>query len=147
MGYDFKNLNGEAFRFNIGAWSRVLELAHYFGWQPMGTTLRGSTVRVPDGIDISNEQYIRETVKEWDGRYCANEWQLVEEEDALNLAFALMIGVKVLPDEDFSYLYQLKYKDNDSTIVHSICYWSDADNKKILKEFIQYCMGGEFDIY
>jgi hypothetical protein len=135
MGYDFKNLNGEAFRFNIGAWSRVLELAHYFGWQPMGTTLRGSTVRVPDGLDISNEQYIRETVERWDGRYCANEWQLVEEEDALNLAFALMIAVKVLPDED-----------DDSTIVHSIDHWSGADNKKILKDFIKYCMGGEFDI-
>ena len=85
--------------------------------------------------DISNEQYIRETIERWDGRYCANEWQLVEEEDALNLAFALMIAVKVLPDED-----------DDSTIVHSIDHWSGADNKKILKDFIKYCMGGEFDI-
>ena len=135
MGYDFKNINGEAFRFNIGAWSRVLELAHYFGWQPMGTTLRDFTVRVPDGLDISTEQYIRETIERWDGEYCANEWQLVEEEDALNLAFALMIAVKVLPDED-----------DDSTIVHSIDHWSGADNKKILKDFIKYCMGGEFDI-
>ena len=135
MGYDFQNLNGEEFRFNVGAWSSVLDLAYYFGWQPMGTTLRGSTVRVPDGLDISNEQYIRETVERWDGRYCANEWQLVEEEDALNLAFALMIAVKVLPDED-----------DDSTIVHSIDHWSGADNKKILKDFIKYCMGGEFDI-
>ena len=135
MGYDFKNINGEAFRFNIGAWSRVLELAHYFGWQPMGTTLRDFTVRVPDGLDISNEQYIRETVERWDGEYCANEWQLVEEEDALNLAFALMIAVKVLPDED-----------DDSTIVQSIDHWSGKDNKKILKDFIKYCMGGEFDI-
>jgi len=135
MGYDFKNINGEAFRFNIGAWSRVLELAHYFGWQPMGTTLRDFTVRVPDGLDISNEQYIRETVERWDGEYCANEWQLVEEEDALNLAFALMIAVKVLPDED-----------DDSKIVQSIDHWSGKDNKKILKDFIKYCMGGEFDI-
>tara|TARA_B100002003_G_scaffold58888_1_gene54362 strand:- start:488 stop:898 length:411 start_codon:yes stop_codon:yes gene_type:complete len=135
MGYDFKNINGEAFRFNIGAWSRVLELAHYFGWQPMGTTLRDFTVRVPDGLDISNEQYIRETVERWDGEYCANEWQLVEEEDALNLAFALMIAVKALPDED-----------DDSKIVQSIDHWSGKDNKKILKDFIKYCMGGEFDI-
>ena len=46
-----------------------------------------------------------------------------------------MIAVKVLPDED-----------DDSTIVHSIDHWSGADNKKILKDFIKYCMGGEFDI-
>ena len=135
MGFYFKNASGKEFRLNYFAWPCALTLAKDFDWKPMGTVLRDFTVRVPDGLDISNEQYIRETVERWDGRYCANEWQLVEEEDALNLAFALMIAVKVLPDED-----------DDSTIVHSIDHWSGADNKKILKDFIKYCMGGEFDI-
>ena len=134
MGYNFNNASGN-FRFNIFAWLCALTLAKNFDWKPMGTVLRDFTVIVPDGLDISNEQYIRETVKEWDGRYCANEWQLVEEEDALNLAFALMIAVKALPDED-----------DDSKIVQSIDHWSGKDNKKILKDFIKYCMGGEFDI-
>jgi len=134
MGYNFKNASGN-FRFNIFAWPCALTLAKNFNWKPMGTVLRDFTVRVPDGLDISNEQYIRETVERWDGEYCANEWQLVEEEDALNLAFALMIAVKVLPDED-----------DDSKIVQSIDHWSGKDNKKILKDFIKYCMGGEFDI-
>ena len=173
MGYDFKNLNGEAFRFNIGAWSRVLELAHYFGWQPMGTTLRDFTVRVPDGLDISNEQYIRETVKEWDGDYCVNEWQLVLEEDALNLGKALKKAVKVIPDErifldgvpssltidefpasvvigldngkNFNYHY-MKITNRGKNLGYAIGCFSGLDNKNYLKEFIQFCMGGEFDI-
>ena len=135
MGYDFKNASRQEFRFNIFAWPCALTLAKNFDWKPIGTVLRDFTVRVPDELDISNEEYIRKTVERWDGEYCANEWQLVEEEDALNLAFALMIAVKVLPDED-----------DDSTIVHSIDHWSGADNKKILKDFIKYCMGGEFAI-
>ena len=88
MGYNFKNASGN-FRFNIFAWPCALTLAKNFDWKPMGTVLRDFTVRVPDGLDISNEQYIRETVKEWDGDYCVNELQLVLEEDALR-AISLM---------------------------------------------------------
>jgi hypothetical protein len=98
MGYNFENASGN-FRFNIFAWPCALTLAKNFNWKPMGTVLRDFTVRVPDELDISNEEYIRKTVERWDGDYCVNEWQLVLEEDALNLGKALKKAVKVIPDE------------------------------------------------
>ena len=62
MGYNFENASGN-FRFNIFAWPCALTLAKNFNWKPMGTVLRDFTVRVPDELDISNEEYIRK--KTW----------------------------------------------------------------------------------
>jgi hypothetical protein len=173
MGYDFKNASRQEFRFNIFAWPCALTLAKNFDWKPMGTVLRDFTVRVPDELDISNEEYIRKTVERWDGEYCANEWQLVLEQDALNLGRALKKAVEVIPNErilldgvpasltidefpasvvigldngkNFNYHY-MKITNRGKNLGYAIGCFSGLDNKNYLKEFIQFCMGGEFDI-
>jgi hypothetical protein len=119
----------------------------FFGWKPWGTYLQDFTIRVPDGLDISDEEYIRKTHESWDGRYTDKEGQLVTEGDAFNLAFALMKAVKVLPDENVTDLLHpllgsLGHKTEGPVAIY---HWS-GERKKYLKDFIYFCIGGEFDI-
>lgn len=39
MGYDLTNDKGNDFRFNIHGWRPLLQIAEMHGWEPMGTTL------------------------------------------------------------------------------------------------------------
>ena len=72
MGFDLTNSKGQEFRFNYFDFPKVLTLAEYFGWEPMGTVLSD----------------------DWNGTYVSNDWQHVLEEDAFNLANALKTAVK-----------------------------------------------------
>ena len=84
MGFDFKNGSNKEFRLNSSGWPEVMNLAIFFGWEPKGTYLQYYSVRVPDGLDISDEEYIRKNQESWDGSYTDNEGQLVTENDAFN---------------------------------------------------------------
>ena len=63
-------------------WVRVLELAEKNGWQSKGTT-------IPKDYHKSD----------WDGNYWHNSGEIVEAEDALNLAEALTKALDTLPKE------------------------------------------------
>ena len=175
MGYDFKNASGN-FRLNYFAWPCALTLAKNFGWEPMGTVLQNEAVRIPDGLDISDDEYVKRTVKSWKGYYDYSEFQLVIKEDALNLGRALKKAVEVIPDErvfidGFSVSViadgipiesnGAKNKDDFLKIIsnrilednkkskkqsYAIARFSGLGNKAHLNDFIKFCMNGEFYI-
>ena len=75
MGYDIEGEGGRPFRANGFGWTYLLTLARDNGWEPMGTTM--------SGFDDSRPP------SDWNGGYCSNDFQRVEEEDASNMANAL----------------------------------------------------------
>ena len=139
MGYDLKSKNGGSFGFNIQGWQSVLFLAELYGWEPKGTVMTEDNLTWAGLIDTA---YIQEHIKSWDGSYCSNDFQTVAEEDALNLAHALMNALKELPDEKF-------YLDNYSIYTREgvVNSFSSLEGKNYLEEFIQFCRDGEFMIY
>ena len=111
----------EHFLFDIAEWPSILTIAMYFGWKPL------------------MKSYILYTEFE-------DEVQIVKEEDAFNLAYALMRAVKLLPDEEIidpDPLNSFEYRDEK---LEAIYYWSGKSQKDIIKRFIQFCMTGEFNI-
>ena len=137
MGYDLLNTNG-SFRFNLFAWHRLLILAQYFGWKPMGTVPSERITKCYLGDRDSDKKAVQEFIKNWEGGYDSNDFQLVVKEDALNLADALMKAMEVLPDEGLD----LEYFSKD----RAIDYFSGRAWRNYLKEFIQFCNNGEFRI-
>src|SRR5262245_27903764 len=72
-------------------WSRILSLARFYGWQPMGTLPPFiHNLRKPTYTDGANGA--------WDGTYLRNEGQIVRDEDALALAIALRMSLDDIPD-------------------------------------------------
>ena len=79
MGYDLSNLDtGDDYRFNIHGWGPILSLAEKYGWQPAGTVLPGD--------------------KDWEGSYYSNDGQIVQYQDAQNIAKALEKALPNLSD-------------------------------------------------
>ena len=163
MGYDLNNAN-QHFGFSVFAWSFVLDLAKEFGWQPMGTVLSETTAKIYlDEEERSNEETIQETIRSWEGNYDGNNYQSVVDKDALNLANALDNALKVIPDkrnpayntllsltDDTTGLNYLKmvFRGIESIYPGSpVDYFSGIENKKYLKEFIQFCKCGSFSIH
>ena len=139
MGYDLMNRNGGDFQFNGRSWGSVLDLAILYGWEPMGTVVTEDDLICRGVTDTA---YIQEYVKSWDGSYGGNDFQTVAEEDAFNLAHALMNAVKELPDKK-SYVDNYSINDREWLINR----FSGLSSKKHLEKFIQFCYDGEFVIY
>jgi len=140
MGYDLMNYKGGEFRFTGWAWSPVLGLAELYGWEPMGTVVTEGSHALLGAKDTDTVE-VQESIKSWEGSYNSNNCQIVVEEDALNLAHALMNAVKELPDEK-------SYVDNDSIPTREwlINKFSGLESKKYLEKFIQFCKDGAFVI-
>jgi hypothetical protein len=122
MGFDLTNSKGQEFRFNFVDFPKVLTLAKYFGWEPMGTALG-------DG---------------WEDSHLSNECQHLLEEDAFNLANALKTAVKTLPDEKDIELVDPMFMDDG--IIFLIKYFSGKKWKTNLEDFIHFCTGGDLTI-
>ena len=133
------NKNGGEFEFNGRSWGPVLDLAKLYGWEPMGTVLTEDDL-IWSGL--TDTALIQELIKNWNGSYYGNDFQIVEEEDAINLAHALMNAVKELPDKK-SYVDNYWITTRELLINH----FSDLDSKIHLKKFIQFCIDGEFIIF
>ena len=140
MGYDLMSYKGEGFRFNLGSWTPVLALAELYGWEPEGTVVTEGSYAWCGAKDTDTVQ-VQEFIKSCDGSYYGNNFQIVIEEDALNLAHALMNAVKELPDEK-------SYVDNYSIYTRQwlINNFSGLESKKYLEKFIQFCKDGAFII-
>jgi hypothetical protein len=100
MGMDLTG-EGGYFRFLPGTWRAVLELAHEHGWELAGTKPPEFTVYAPDGVTVDEvaTRAERQRYANWDGGYFWNEYQVVCDEDAANIADALERALDDVPDE------------------------------------------------
>ncbi|HUE99280.1 MAG TPA: hypothetical protein VMN99_08485 [Anaerolineales bacterium] len=143
-------------RFSRQFWSKALELARLYGWQPMGT-------HPPSQYDF------HKLGSEWDGRYLTNDGQIVKAEDALSLGAALERSLDDIPDanitmdwsagfwmeddlpEWLSPMEKAMIEDQlqdgllDIVGMHPFEYFA-GDEKRHLKEFIRFCQLGSFEI-
>ena len=140
MGMNLVSETGERTWFRLSAWSKVLQLARMYGWEPYGTTIPKS--------------YMEEEL-EWDGGYGTNEGQLVEAHDALKLAEALARALSDIPDEkpsDNPYVDARSGdpQDMEATIQRMIAY-SPLDyfggHKIMIEGLIKFCKLGAFEIW
>ena len=112
-------------KFTREAWTRVLSLAMFYGWQPMGT-------RVPSMTEIHGFQ-----ADAWDGTYLTNDGQIVIREDALALGRALEKSLDDIPD------FNLDYYSIDLSKVNPFEFFA-GDGKEQLVDFIKFCRLGSF---
>lgn len=137
MGYDLiSQKSREPFRWTQFFWKRVLQLAEKNGWQPNGTT-------IPKDWDRSD----------WDGNYWYNSGEIVETEDALNLATALTKALDTLPKEYLPVpkspvLNEVTNKWEDANYSQTPLenFFSGSSGIKSLEEFIAFCRKGSFEI-
>ena len=136
-------------------WSRILSLARFYGWEPMGT--------LPPYLHNLRKPSYAEHM--WDGTYLRNEGQVVQANDAMGLAIALQQSLDDIPDENpdrnlgtnddlpdwLSPAEKAMIRDNaqkHEEIPLGILpfeYFA-GDGKRNLIEFIRFCKLGEFVI-
>lgn len=145
------------------SWSRILSLARFYGWQPMGTlppfihNLRG-LANEPGAYEAGNRGV-------WDGTYLRNEGQVVQAADALGMAIALEMSLDDIPDvnperditleDDLPEWLSPAEKalirdglvDHEYNVLNILPFeYFAGDAKQNLIEFIRFCMLGEFVI-
>ncbi|HET6821448.1 MAG TPA: hypothetical protein VFH34_02305 [Anaerolineales bacterium] len=112
-------------KFSRESWVKVLSLALFYGWQPMGT-------RVPSMTEIHGFH-----TEHWDGSYLTNDGQIVARADALALGRALERSLDDIPD------FNLDVYPLDLDKVTPFAYFA-GDEKQQLVEFIKFCRLGSF---
>ena len=144
------------------AWSRVLSLAMFYGWRPMGT--------LPPYIHNLRKPPDEEGKHgDWDGTYLRAEGQTVRAEDALTLAIALRMSLDDIPDVNPERDLMLEddlpewLSPSEKSLIHDGLeeYLDEhgetrlgilpfeffaGDGKPNLVNFIHFCMLGEFVI-
>jgi len=149
--HSLQTLNGEA-------WSKILSLAMFYGWKPMGTL-------PPFIYNLRKPAHAEGANTAWDGTYLRTEGQVVHGDDALALAIALTLSLDDIPDENL---------DRALTVDDDLPEWLSPAEKAMLRdgledlydepleilpfelfaggakanliEFIHFCMSGEFVI-
>lgn len=121
MGMDLEGTGGY-FRWTYSGWSRVLELAVEYGWEPVGTGPPRGTLK-----------------RDWLGSYDSNERQLLYARDAKNLADALEKALKDIPEREVG-----KRKVNANKTAREFFSGWGQDS---LTGFIVYCRKGSFRIF
>jgi hypothetical protein len=156
MSFELVNQSTEVCRtFSKQFWSKVLELAGLYGWQPKGT-------RPPANLDLY------ELNTEWLGTYLTNDGQIVKAEDAFLMAAALEKSLEHISDvnqTDWNTIFRLdddlpewlsleeqtfmeeELQDGllDILGTHPIEFFAGAE-KQHLREFIRFCRLGSFKI-
>jgi hypothetical protein len=112
-------------KFSRESWVRILSLAMFYGWQPMGT-------RVPSITELHGL-----STEDWDGTYLTNDGQIVVTEDALSLGIALEKSLDDIPD------FNLEVYPVDLSQVNPFEYFA-GDKKHRLADFIKFCQLGSF---
>ena len=112
-------------KFTKEAWIKVLSLAMFYGWQPMGT-------RAPSMTEIHGFH-----TESWDGTYLTNDGQIVVTEDALSLGIALEKSLDDIPD------FNLEVYPLDPGKINPFEYFA-GDEKRHLADFIRFCKLGSF---
>jgi hypothetical protein len=114
-------------KFSKESWTRILSLAMFYGWQPMGT-------RVPSITELHGLNF-----EDWDGTYLTNDGQIVVMEDALRLGRALEKSLDDIPD------FNLEVYPPNLSKVTPFEYFA-GDKKHQLADFIKFCRLGSFII-
>jgi hypothetical protein len=114
-------------KFSKESWTRILSLAMFYGWQPMGT-------RVPSITELHGLNF-----EDWDGTYLTNDGQIVVLEDALRLGMALEKSLDDIPD------FNLEVYPPDLSKLTPFEYFA-GDEKQQLADFIKFCRLGSFII-
>lgn len=112
-------------KFSRESWTKLLSLALFCGWQPMGT-------RVPSMTEIHG--FYDEA---WDGSYLTNDGQIIVAEDALSLGTTLESSLDDIPD------FNLEFYPLDLNQINPFEFFA-GDEKQRLVEFIQFCKLGSF---
>jgi hypothetical protein len=165
---------GGYFCFSNHAWRAPLKLAHEHGWEPAGTKPPEFTMYAPDGVTVDELRTLaeRQRYAHWDGGYFTNNYLVVSDEDAANIADTLECALDDVPDEGGGrhlltlahyQAYQrgeLTREELDKAIEQFIeCRaaspprispqtpaWYFAGEKDYLREFITFCRAGGFSI-
>jgi hypothetical protein len=114
-------------KFSKESWTRILSLALFYGWQPMGT-------RVPSITELHGLNF-----EDWDGTYLTNDGQIVVTEDSFRLGMALEKSLDDIPD------FNLEVYPPDLSKVTPFEYFA-GDEKRHLADFIKFCRLGSFII-
>jgi hypothetical protein len=114
-------------KFSKESWTRILSLALFYGWQPMGT-------RVPSITELHGLNF-----EDWDGTYLTNDGQIVVTEDSFRLGMALEKALDDIPD------FNLEVYPPDLSKVTPFEYFA-GDEKRHLADFIKFCRLGSFII-
>jgi hypothetical protein len=168
MNYQLSNRSTSSLQtLSRDTWSRILSLALFYGWKPMGT--------LPPFIHNLRKPSEAHAANDWDGTYLRNEGQVVRGEDALALAVALRMSLddiadlnlewefteadlpdwlspeeKVLVQKGLEHLNFEAEDDDESGDKPSLGIlpfeYFAGDEKQNLVEFIHFCMMGEFVI-
>ena len=112
-------------KFSRESWVKVLSLAMFYGWQPLGT-------RVPSITELHGLIF-----EDWDGTYLTNDGQIVVAEDALRLGMALEKSLDDIPD------FNLEVYPLDLSQINPFEYFA-GDKKRHLADFIEFCRLGSF---
>lgn len=112
-------------KFTVEAWTKVLSLAIFYGWRPMGT-------RVPSITELHGLN-----TEDWDGTYLTNDGQIVVREDALRLGIALKKSLDDIPD------FNLDAYPVELSKISPFEYFA-GDEKQQLLDFIDFCRLGSF---
>ena len=137
-------------------WTKALELARLYGWQPKGT-------HPPSHLNFY------ELNADWHGTYLTNDGQLVKTEDAFLLAAALEKSLDHIADTNPQIDWSLDFSieddlpewlspDEQAMIEEALqdglldmvgvnpLEFFAGDEKRHLKEFIRFCRLGSFEI-
>ena len=112
-------------KFSKESWVKILNLAMFYGWQPLGT-------RVPSITEIHGLIF-----EDWDGTYLTNDGQIVVSEDALRLGRALEKSLDDIPD------FNLEVYPPNPNQINPFEYFA-GDEKQQLTDFIKFCRLGSF---
>ena len=112
-------------KFSREAWLKLLSLAMFYGWEPMGT-------RVPSITELHGLN-----IEDWHGSYLTNDGQIVVEEDAFSLALALEKALDDIPD------FNLEVYPTDLSQINPFEFFA-GEGKQQLAEFIEFCWLGSF---
>jgi len=112
-------------KFSKESWVKILNLAMFYGWQPLGT-------RVPSITEIHGLIF-----EDWDGTYLTNDGQIVVAEDALRLGRALEKSLDDIPD------FNLEVYPPNPNQINPFEYFA-GDEKQQLTDFIKFCRLGSF---
>ena len=157
MSYELVSPSTEVCRtFSSQFWTKALELARLYGWQPKGT-------RPPSYLNL------HELNADWHGTYLTNDGQLVKAEDAFLLAAALEKSLDHIADTNTQIDWNLECSIEDDLPewlspderamieealqdglldmvgVNPLDFFA-GDEKRHLKEFIRFCRLGSFEI-
>lgn len=168
MSYELKSETYAWIDFDIVTWTKILDLAKFYGWEPAGT-IDPAVYFAEDADDPEQVRKVEEDKKNWEGDYTTNSGQEVTAADALALAAALERSLDDIPDnrdmpphkitvkaEDADNLpdginFLIRELGGDGMIIsnpnlHPYEYFG-GDRKEMIFKFIDFCRAGAFRIW